>query len=342
MNFFKKTFSAVILSAVLITNIAPSYASDDYEVGTINDSIMASDVQQIEAYNNEEFPVNDPEAVYYKRIDNGIKGIHEQLTTGAFRQMLTGSYSVTPRDNKPGYSVVKLEERHFNMRGQYTYKEIYDAAADVIRIVSTAYHKGSGNTFYYMPKIYAYDVNGNYTNNENDRIYKTLITFRYTIPTKKVGTLKQEADWIRSFSKTRLKGLSPYKKIVYTHDWITNNAYYKTEAEDPYEFYTKYDSYTLITKGYGVCNAYAGLMQKIMVYNNIRALFIIGDSWESGNRVGHAWNKFYVDGKWTNVDVTWDDPIGNPKGKIRRKYFMIPDSAFNGKREFNYKYFPRG
>ena len=338
MKLLKKIGSSILLSTILMTNIAPSYASHDLDVGEVNNTILTSEITDI----GEERSAPNPESLYYKTIDNGIKGIHEQMVTGAVRQMLNGEYKVEPRDDKPGFSLITLNNRYFNMRGKYTYKEIFDMAYHTTRMMSSIYHKGSNQTFYFPPIVDGYDSKGKLVLDENDRIYQTLITIRFTVPTYKLDTIKKERQWIRDFSNNQLKGKSKYQKMVIAHDWIVDNSYYNLrDDEDDTTVDSIYDSYTIIKKGFGVCNAYASLFQKILIYNDIRVLFIQGDSYQSGEPVGHVWNKVYVDGKWQNIDVTWDDPVGNTI-KGRKDYFLVPDSAFEGKRDFKYTYWPRG
>jgi transglutaminase domain protein len=335
MNLLKKIVSSVILSTMIFTNVAVSYASEDISVGEINNTILDDVDIGKEAKHKES-------TTYYKSIDNGIKGIHEQMMTGSIRQMLNGQYKVEDNNNRDGFSKIIMNSRYFNMRGKYTYKEIYDMAYDVSSKMSLMYDKGVNQSYYYQPSIVAYNAKGNVILNQTDRVYQTVINIKFSIPERKIDEIRKETDWIRKFSNTKMKGMSKYQKMVYAHDWITDNTEYITNnEEDGNTLRSVYDSYSIITEGFGVCNAYATLYQKILVYNDIRVLFLEGDSYASGKAVGHVWNKVYVDGKWQNIDVTWDDPIGNTKSQ-RREYFLVPDSAFEGKRDFDYTYWPRG
>lgn len=39
----------------------------------------------------------------------------------------------------------------------------------------------------------------------------------------------------------------------------------------------------------------------------------------------HAWNKVKVDGKWYNLDTTWNDPTPNSPTEVSYNYFLISD-----------------
>ena len=51
----------------------------------------------------------------------------------------------------------------------------------------------------------------------------------------------------------------------------------------------------------------------------------------TANGGGHAWNQVKVDGKWYNIDVTWDDPIyywgGTLTPILVYDYFLVSDSV---------------
>ena len=66
----------------------------------------------------------------------------------------------------------------------------------------------------------------------------------------------------------------------------------------------------------------------------IESTVVVGTN-ESGD--SHAWNVVKVDGKWYNLDTTWDDPILSNvvKTNIRYRYFLVPDEWIHNKSHFN-------
>ena len=54
-------------------------------------------------------------------------------------------------------------------------------------------------------------------------------------------------------------------------------------------------------------------------------MVVTGESMEGDS---HAWNVVDVDGKWYNLDCTWDDPLMDPPNykNIRYNFFLVPDN----------------
>ena len=115
--------------------------------------------------------------------------------------------------------------------------------------------------------------------------------------------------------------MSDYDKVKAVHDYIVLNCEYD------YENYVNdtipQDSYSprgvLINKK-AVCEGYAAAFKAFMDE-------LIVDSVK--NRGTIAWNRVEVDGVWYQIDVTWDDPVPDQKGKVRYKYFLLSDEEMN-------------
>ena len=58
---------------------------------------------------------------------------------------------------------------------------------------------------------------------------------------------------------------------------------------------------------------------------------IVGDVVRGAARIGHAWNKVFLDGEWLIVDSTWSDGgiavEGETKEILLHNYFLVPESA---------------
>ena len=112
--------------------------------------------------------------------------------------------------------------------------------------------------------------------------------------------------------------MSDYDKVKAVHDYIVLNCEYD------YENYVNdtipQDSYSprgvLINKK-AVCEGYAAVSGKA------------SSNGDFTGRVNHAWNRVEVGGVWYQIDVTWDDPVPDQKGKVRYKYFLLSDEEMN-------------
>ena len=101
--------------------------------------------------------------------------------------------------------------------------------------------------------------------------------------------------------------------------------------------FSVHSPYTLMKFGKGVCQAYAGLFIKFTNQIGINSTYVTGSSKNPSNdnkQEGHAWNKVEIDGKWYNIDLTWDDPKVNlgtdpvQTGSENYKYFLKSDATF--------------
>ena len=95
------------------------------------------------------------------------------------------------------------------------------------------------------------------------------------------------------------------------------------------------DSYSprgvLINKK-AVCEGYAAAFKAFMDELSIPCKLVSGKASSNGDftgRVNHAWNRVEVGGVWYQIDVTWDDPGPDQKGKVRYKYFLLSDQEMN-------------
>ena len=126
--------------------------------------------------------------------------------------------------------------------------------------------------------------------------------------------------------------MSSVDKIKAIHDWLVNNTEYDTEG---YEIGNiSPDSYTaegLFKTGRAVCEGYSKAFQQMAESAGFEVIKVNGIGVNSsGTTETHAWNQVKVDGKWYNIDVTWDDPVANGDigfDNLRYKYFLVPDSV---------------
>lgn len=58
-----------------------------------------------------------------------------------------------------------------------------------------------------------------------------------------------------------------------------------------------------------MCEGYAKAMQILCTKAGIKCIPVAGKAYDGGAVQPHLWNKVMIDGEWTNVDLTWDDPV---------------------------------
>lgn len=128
---------------------------------------------------------------------------------------------------------------------------------------------------------------------------------------------------MKSIIKPNMSDLEKEKAI---HDYIVLNTKYD------YDNYLKktipnddYCPYNILIKGTGVCEGYAETTQLLLSRAGIKAIVVIGQA-NNGTWGGHAWNIVQIDGKYYQLDTTWDDPVPDRAGYARYEYFNINDS----------------
>lgn len=116
----------------------------------------------------------------------------------------------------------------------------------------------------------------------------------------------------------KLANASDYEKVKKIHDYIINMASYDISKK-------KSSAYNLLFNKSAVCEGYALVAYRLFMEAGLPCRIISG----KGNKEAHAWNIVQVDGKWYNIDLTWDDPISsNGKQILRYDYFLKSDQDF--------------
>lgn len=145
-------------------------------------------------------------------------------------------------------------------------------------------------------------------------------------------TSKMEAD-LDAKARAIVASIAPdsmshSKKELVIHDWIVNNTRYD-------QSYKIYDPYNTLIKHTGVCEGYSLLAQKMFTIAGIKSIIVEG----TAKGQAHSWNMVYIDNKWRNVDVTWDDPVSS-KDILRYDYFNITDSKLSADHTWDTSKYP--
>lgn len=143
-----------------------------------------------------------------------------------------------------------------------------------------------------------------------------------------IASMQKEIDTAAAKVLGQAEGKSTYEKLKVFHDYIAlNNNFVKEQGFNQ----TIYGGFV---SGEIQCEGYAKTMQYLCDLSGIESMIVVGTN-ESGD--SHAWNVVKVDGKWYNLDTTWDDPIltNVDKTNVRHRYFLVPDEWIHNKSHFN-------
>ena len=107
---------------------------------------------------------------------------------------------------------------------------------------------------------------------------------------------------------------SEYEMALYLHDWLLDQLEYDNSLK-----WSSAES--ALTRGLGTCQAYESAYSKLLNAAGIT------NSETRDTYDGHTWNAIKLDGKWYQVDCTWDDTSDNFYGDLdqRHLYFCITD-----------------
>lgn len=170
--------------------------------------------------------------------------------------------------------------------------------------------------------IYTNGVAIMFTDVETKAAANLLTAIRTGDESRLSGHEQWTLDEIRSLSKKmKLKEMSDIDKVLTVYSYIIKNTEYDSKASSD-----SHKAYGVLKNSKGVCDGYAEAFMLFMLINDVEAEVITGKA-DGGP---HAWNQVKVDGKWYNLDLTWDDPIDTNTGRdipnhVFYKYFMLDD-----------------
>ena len=247
---------------------------------------------------------------------------------------------------------IYLEANEYAKKTDYKYVQITDDFMasnyqDLLNIFYTILDGGADEFTFYCDNKYKKcleDINKIIPNdqNENDLIsefnnfispyntYKNLtiitndrgkITIKFDkLYNKKM--IKEVDEYINNFIKENIKDdMDDYTKILLFHDYIINNTKYDSEragdVNNPkYEDSPSHTAYGITHNQKALCGGYSDIMSLYLDKLGIKNIRIAAEL--------HVWNLVYIDNKWLNLDVTWDDPVTNTGDELLiHEYFLI-------------------
>ena len=119
-----------------------------------------------------------------------------------------------------------------------------------------------------------------------------------------------------------VKETSDFDKELFIHDAIIDSCRY-TDSDK----LIASSAYGVLVNGSASCEGYAKAAKLLLDKAGIENYVITGTAKrEDGASEGHMWNVVFIDGKPYNLDLTWDDPIGEGVTQNKRyAYFNITD-----------------
>jgi transglutaminase/protease-like cytokinesis protein 3 len=121
-----------------------------------------------------------------------------------------------------------------------------------------------------------------------------------------------------AMTSLNIRNATEYDKVKAIHDYIIGMVSYDQSL-------TRYTAYSAFTDKSTVCLGYAAAAYRMFTDAGIDSRIISG----VGGTEEHVWNIVKVDGKWYNIDLTWDDPIlNNDEEIISYDFFLKNEKDF--------------
>lgn len=139
-------------------------------------------------------------------------------------------------------------------------------------------------------------------------------------------------DIIEQANMTQNSRLETIQSI---HDVIILNTEYDESILDldlsQVNTHLSFDSLGVFLENTAVCSGYSRAFSALSTQLDIPSLIV------SSVSMTHAWNLVYDGHEWLFIDVTFDDPIPDQKGRVLYTYFLLNEDEFSadGKHVFD-------
>lgn len=161
-------------------------------------------------------------------------------------------------------------------------------------------------------RIYFYFMDNDRNDPQNDKgIYYLRITAEVTVNDAARPSVTQIVNNAVAQCRQETDG-SEYDMALWLHDWTLDQLEYDHSLN-----YCSAESG--LTRHQGTCESYQRIYSKLLDAAGIANGRITGN--------GHTWNAVKIDGKWCQMDLTWDDTSDNWYGDLDQchLYFGLTD-----------------
>lgn len=161
-------------------------------------------------------------------------------------------------------------------------------------------------------RIYFYFMDNDRNDPQNDKgIYYLRTTAEVTVNDAARPSVTQIVNSAVDLCRQETNG-SEYDMALWLHDWTLDQLEYDHNLN-------WCSAESGLTRHQGTCESYQRIYSKLLNAAGIANGRITGN--------GHTWNAVKIDGKWCQMDLTWDDTSDNWYGDLdqRHLYFGLTD-----------------
>lgn len=324
----KKLISFLCILSLLMTNVMPAYATESQSSNVVQEEISKGETEN-EIINESILYVNPVYAdqITEEELSKEISKIQESKAESSSKAR-TSDY-ISDLDVLAGIIREKLVNREetivVNYKGSSSegiLERLFDMALEDTDVPT----EGDYLKFQYG------GYKGNASGTVSSGIY--CLTLTYIVPYYTNIEQEQQVDAAVESLLTELKikengqistAMSDYEKVCEIYDYICENVRYDYEHLEDKSYVLKATAYAALINKTAVCQGYANLFYRLAEEAGVDARIISGNAIEvATNKPGpHAWNIVEIDGKYYNLDSTWDE------GQDSYGYFLKGSSDFD-------------
>ncbi len=156
-----------------------------------------------------------------------------------------------------------------------------------------------------------------------------VVTKSFTVSAENSG---RNAEIDKILDEIITPKMTDLEKVRAIHDWLVINVDYDYEGyQNDNMPDTDFTAEGLLATRVAVCDGYAKAFAQMATQAGLEAIRLTGNAFNGFSLQSHAWNQVKVDGKWYNIDVTWDDPLIDGKvitdgSNLSYRYFLRSDT----------------
>ena len=151
-----------------------------------------------------------------------------------------------------------------------------------------------------------------------------LLDFTYSATQSEIRAMRAEidAEIAKIDQQIDTTGMTVEEVALAYHDYLVSTIAYDYEGYLNKQIAdTCYTMYGALVKKRAVCQGYAEAFSYLMNRKNLPCGIA------SSVKANHAWNVVYIDGKWYQMDATWDDPVWDNLGRVDHTWFLTSDAT---------------
>lgn len=154
---------------------------------------------------------------------------------------------------------------------------------------------------------------------DEDMLNLTIVyTYTYYTTYEQEKAVSDKVDEV--LDELKINEKKQYDKVKAIYDYICEHTVYDHENLNDNSYKLKYTAYAALINEKAVCQGYALLFYRMALESGADSRLISG----LGNGGAHGWNIVQINGKYYNIDATWDAGVEN------YQYFLKCEEHFQG------------